>query len=226
MAVFAGPDIVNNGLALYLDAANSRSYSGSGTTWTDLSGNNRHATIIPRVTGYTFNSTYFTFPTGASTMQHAYVTSPIPTGALSWTTECVVRVPTIPGERHIFRTNGNFGCDLTPTNRLRFYMTSFNVETAFTANNTFFPNEWFFLTMTYDRSAQTQTVYKNGVQVGSNTHTTQYNISTATNIWFARNDLFQDGLGGDAALVKFYTRVLSTSEIRQNFESVRGRYGI
>ena len=39
-----GPKIVSEGLVLYLDAANSRSYSGSGTTWSDLSGN-----------GYDFN---------------------------------------------------------------------------------------------------------------------------------------------------------------------------
>ncbi len=226
MAVFSGPEIVSNGLAFHIDAANSLSYPGTGTNWLDLSGNNRHATIVPRVTGYTFNGNFFTFPAGVSPSQHAYVTSPIPTGALSWTVECIVRVPVIPGERHIFRTTGNFGCDLTPTNRLRFYMTNFDVEQSLTPTNSFFPNEWFFLTMTYNRDAQIQAVYKNGVLVGSRSHTVQYNISTGTNQWFARSDLFQDGLGGDAAMVKFYTRALSLLEIRQNFEAVRGRYGI
>jgi hypothetical protein len=32
MAVFAGPKIVDDGLVLYLDAANEKSYPGSGTT--------------------------------------------------------------------------------------------------------------------------------------------------------------------------------------------------
>ena len=32
---------VNNGLLLYLNAGNTSSYSGSGTTWNDLSGNNK-----------------------------------------------------------------------------------------------------------------------------------------------------------------------------------------
>ena len=38
--------LVTSGLILHLDSGNSSSYSGSGTTWTDLSGNNRNATLI------------------------------------------------------------------------------------------------------------------------------------------------------------------------------------
>jgi len=38
--------IVTTGLKLHLDAGNSNSYSGSGTTWTDLSGNGNNATLI------------------------------------------------------------------------------------------------------------------------------------------------------------------------------------
>ena len=45
MAGKVGPDISENGLVLYLDAGNRASYSGSGTTWTDLSGNSNTGTI-------------------------------------------------------------------------------------------------------------------------------------------------------------------------------------
>ena len=45
MGVFAGPNIVEDGLMLYLDAADPKSYPGSGTSWFDLSGNGRHATL-------------------------------------------------------------------------------------------------------------------------------------------------------------------------------------
>jgi len=38
--------VVTNGLVLALDAGISRSYSGIGTTWTDLSGNGKNATLI------------------------------------------------------------------------------------------------------------------------------------------------------------------------------------
>jgi hypothetical protein len=35
----------SNGALLYLDAGQSASYPGSGTTWTDLSGNGRNGTL-------------------------------------------------------------------------------------------------------------------------------------------------------------------------------------
>jgi len=53
MATTYNPRIVTNGLALYLDAANPQSYSGSGTTWTDLSRNGNNGTLT---NGPTFNS--------------------------------------------------------------------------------------------------------------------------------------------------------------------------
>lgn len=46
MAIYSGPEIVNNGLVLHLDAANTRCYPGSGTTLTDLSGNGKHAGYV------------------------------------------------------------------------------------------------------------------------------------------------------------------------------------
>jgi len=46
MSLSHSPSIVRNGLVLYLDAANSRSYPGTGTTWTDLSGNENNFTLF------------------------------------------------------------------------------------------------------------------------------------------------------------------------------------
>jgi hypothetical protein len=51
MAVYAGPDIVEDGLVLCLDAGNRRSYPGSGTLINDLSGNNNNGTLVNGV-GY------------------------------------------------------------------------------------------------------------------------------------------------------------------------------
>jgi len=41
----ANSNIINSGLVLHLDAGNTASYPGSGTTWTDLSGTNNHGTL-------------------------------------------------------------------------------------------------------------------------------------------------------------------------------------
>lgn len=54
MAINYNPRIVTNGLITYLDAANKKSYPGSGSTWYDLSGNGNHATTY----NVTYTSTY------------------------------------------------------------------------------------------------------------------------------------------------------------------------
>ena len=53
MSTRYNPSIVRDSLLLYLDAANTKSYPGSGTTWYDLSGNNKNPTLT---NGPTFNS--------------------------------------------------------------------------------------------------------------------------------------------------------------------------
>ena len=45
MATKYSPKIITNGLVLSLDAANNKSYPRSGTTWSDLSGNNNNGTL-------------------------------------------------------------------------------------------------------------------------------------------------------------------------------------
>ena len=45
MATRYSPKIVTDGLVLYLDAANSRSYPGTGTAWFDLTGRGNNAVL-------------------------------------------------------------------------------------------------------------------------------------------------------------------------------------
>ena len=53
MGAAAGPNVVEDGLILALDAGNAKSYPGSGTSWTDLSGNSNTGTLT---NGPTYNS--------------------------------------------------------------------------------------------------------------------------------------------------------------------------
>ena len=55
MGLAHSPRIVTDGLVLALDAGNTKSYPGSGTTWTDLSGNGRNATLY-NMDGANFDS--------------------------------------------------------------------------------------------------------------------------------------------------------------------------
>jgi len=61
MAGFAGPNIITDKLVLSLDAANTNSYAGIGTTWNDLSGEVDHATLVNSPTYSSNNRGYFDF---------------------------------------------------------------------------------------------------------------------------------------------------------------------
>ena len=54
MGLAHSPKIVTNGLVLCLDAGNTKSYPGSGTAWTDLSGRGNNGTLT---NGPTYSST-------------------------------------------------------------------------------------------------------------------------------------------------------------------------
>jgi hypothetical protein len=61
--VAPAPDgsLITEGLVLNLDAGNLSSYSGTGTTWTDLSGNGNHGTLVNSVTYNSSNQGFFVF---------------------------------------------------------------------------------------------------------------------------------------------------------------------
>jgi hypothetical protein len=57
MGLYRGPKIVRDGLVVALDAGGTRSYPGTGSVWTDLSGNNNDGTLI----GTVFNNGFLEF---------------------------------------------------------------------------------------------------------------------------------------------------------------------
>ena len=59
--VAAAPTIVTNGLILNLDASNTSSYPGTGTVWTDLSGQNNNGTLVNGVGYSSVNGGTLTF---------------------------------------------------------------------------------------------------------------------------------------------------------------------
>ena len=100
---------VTNGLVVYLDAGNPASYSGSGTTWYDLSGNGQDATFtgVP-----TWNAAgYFTgFDTFVYMTLNNSPYSVIPVGNASRTIIAAVETPSvITGLQHIFHYGSQAG---------------------------------------------------------------------------------------------------------------------
>ena len=63
-----GPPVVTSGLVLYLDAANRKSYSGTGNTWYDVSGKNYHATLF---NSPTYSPGFIKFRSATTNSQYA-----------------------------------------------------------------------------------------------------------------------------------------------------------
>ena len=242
MAIFSGPEIVNSGLVLHLDAANSRSYPGSGTAWYDISGLGNHFTLYnsPTLTnnGFSFdgtnqyaqcnNTTCGDFGTSSYTIEYAvkYI-SPTPSPY-----NCLLMkrtgITTIGGESWngwAHRVGGStfFVQDDNPgavqSNVIYF---SGNIT-----NNS--PNvSHYVATITRSGLGITVTIYLNNIQIATQTKTFvgTGNVSSATAMNIFRNPGELVYTPGNLYFTRMYNRALSAAEIKQNFEASRDRYGI
>lgn len=217
--------VVTNGLVLYLDAGNSASYSGSGTTWTDLSGNGNNLTAI---NSPTWNSSGF-FSTGATGYFSGAGSASIPTGNASYTMMVWLRLSPWAAVRGIISIGG-FGTT-NQSNALRtgdsalpgyFIHYWWGNDFSVTNNNAnLSAGSWFMVTAQFDGT--TRRVWANLTNIGSDTPS-GHNVTSST-VQIAKT-FSTEYLQGDVAVAQIYNRALSAAEITQNFNALRGRYGI
>jgi hypothetical protein len=244
MSVSGGPDLIQDGLVLCLDAANTKSYPGSGTVWTDLSRNGCNATLV---NGPIFNSTNGGAIGFDKTDDYAQIISNSP----------------------LFCTNGNWSCqvwcnpiDLGEGNFGRIFE---NVDQAGYSNNTILNDGWnlttngsfvangiqvsqvgttrtgnlnlffanFFTTYsTWYNIAVTTTgvvcrVYKNGVFFGTQNFSSAITTMVGRNVstYVGNRGALDRTFNGNIASVLVYpNKALSASEILQNYNATKGRF--
>jgi hypothetical protein len=220
MAFNYSPKIITDGLVLCLDAANNRSYPGSGTTWTDLSrgGNNGVLTNGPTFNGANGGSIVFDGTNdfidcgNASNLQ-------ITVGSIAaW-----VRTSTPGGSfRSIIAKQNAWGLFIAD-NILVTYDWG-NVATRSTGIN-IADNTWKYVTLTFTETLGTPSnnaiVYLNGNAVLT---TTVKNSNQSVNVQIAEANASQF-LNGNIATASVYNRVLSQIEIRQNYNATKTRFG-
>jgi hypothetical protein len=221
MAVFSGPEIVNNGLVLHLDAANQRSYSGSGTTWSDLSGNGNNGTLVNGV-GYSSNDKgTLTFDGINDEVQVPNSTSLNP---LNNTLICWVKSNTatwnatgpLMSKRSVFVMYPDVN---TRNVRYFYYLNNSWQFQMITASDI---TIWNMYACTWNGTAIT--AFLNGNQINSGNKTGPMS-TTDTNILYIGRDL-GSYLNGNIAQSMMYNRALTAEEIKQNFEALRGRYNV
>ena len=226
MGISGGPYIVrDSSLVLELDAADKNSYSGSGTTWNDLSGNNYSGSLI---NGPTFSTSYngtLVF-NGSSDYVQMQGSVPISSQTSNITME-VFFYKTGTGTNRIIFYNGissgptagyGFGtASDTTILGVSFAGVGFSVSASGIALNT-----WYHAVFT-NTAAGANTLYINGVSVATSTGTypaptvgsTKLSDSSPTNC-------FQ----GYIPIARLYHRILSATEVLQNYNAQKSRFNL
>jgi hypothetical protein len=223
------PKIVTSGLVLYLDGANRESYSGSGSTWTDLSGNGSNSTLVNSPTyngsnlGYlTFNGTtqYASVPHNSRLNNGSAITVEAWAYSTTWSTQTY---PFLVGkglneEWSIFYSSADAGQIGKFCWRIGLTNNTYSTTTA--ANN-----RWYHLVGVMSSSGQF--IYVNGaLEAGAASAAIPAGSSRALLIGAASNPTISNYMNGLISSVKVYNRALSSAEVSQNFNSLRGRYGV
>ena len=219
----------SNGALLYVDAGNTASYPGSGTTWTDLSGNTNNGTLV-NSPGFTNAgaASYLSFSgTGA---QYASTTAAKFNKTYTGKTVIVAARMTAGGFstgtfRGLFGTNGgtrNFNTYIYFTGSAFQIHYSAGGVSGFSNNLSLTTNQWFIVAVTQTTGGLVS-YYLNGQPVGTNTGITfiQYGANSGEYVALCDNYWY-----GDINMCAVYGRALSGDEIRQNFQSLRTRYGL
>jgi hypothetical protein len=218
MAGNVAPNTVTDGLVLYLDAANTKSYLSSSLTWIDISGNNNNGTLT---NGPTYTSTF-----GGSIVFDGVDDSVVSANAINITGSAARTI------NIWFRSTGTistrqalayFGSEAANgRSYIEIEGSQFKFNTgAVSFGGAVVANTWYNGAITFNGS--TLLVYLNGVQVNIGTPT----LNTGTgNLILGRFVTNVFPLTGNIAQFSLYNRTLTAQEILQNYNATKGRYGL
>ena len=232
MAFNYSPKIVTNGLVLCLDAGNVKSYVSGSTSWNDLTGNKNVGTLT---NGPTFNTgsggnivcdginDYIDCGDAASSIR----------GTQYFTVEIFGKKPSVGSDFHV----GAW----TATNRQGFFLQWYTDSTIyFGVNNNTTNSSRYSLTYTsnfnhivgvFDGTqaleANKSKIFVNGIQQNITTFLTCPTSVPSTQVNFYIGYLPNYGYGANiSAIVRVYNRALTATEILQNYNATKTRFGL
>ena len=233
MAFNYSPKVVTDGLVLYLDAANTKSYPGIGITWTDLSRSGNSSELK----GPTFNSGNGGSIVFDGTNDYVEIQNQIqfdqtdPFTLSSWVkssngiNELIINNENIVYTGYRLNINVNANIEIGLRN-------SISDDIAIETLNRIYANTWYHIVGTYDgtRNVSGMKIYINGVEEDTNTISNTLTSSTLSNqqtlLGIRRLSPPSDPLRGNIANVQIYNRALSTIEITQNYNATKTRFGL
>lgn len=234
MSVFAGPDIVYENLILNLDAGNAKSFTGSGTTWYNVVGGNN--AFLSNSPTYESNNNGVLVFDGVNQYASVDIANTFTTYSQQITFETWVYIPTdatwtngyyggiitrgnYDGSHGLWRTNSN--------NQISAYFRQRDVYDVQQSVTIIERDTWYQLVGIWTGAGSQ--LYVNGVLVDSDDRTM---LDTESDVPFeiGRNTAAGGAAGnyfnGKIASIKLYDSALSPSEVQQNFNALRGRFGL
>jgi len=229
MALAHSPRIVTDGLVLALDAGHTKSYPGSGTTWTDLSGQGNNGTLANGPTYNSGNGGYIKFD--------------------GTDDDCdLLSIPPVNGNEITFSV-WNYGIDSRQSSIIWLSGSSgirmLQVHLPWTSNVVYFDagdgvggydrinktasnseyQGWHHWVFTKNATNGTMYIYLDGSLWHSGTGKTRTigTPDTIRSIGSAGNNNYHRGYISNLQL---YNRELSLTEVKQNFNALRGRFSI
>ena len=233
MALAHSPRIVTDGLVLALDAGNPKSYPGTGTTWSDLSGNGNNAVLTNGPIYNSSNGGSIAFD-GADDYTRITNNATINFSTNSFSLNCWVKTDQTGSTRMII-SKGNSDA-INGGKAYNLYLGNGGTTWLFGVwrggdNNSVGSTQfvqigtWVNLVGVYDSVQGTQRLYANTNLIGSATRTAG-DISVANDLFVGAGANGGGVWDGNISQVSIYNRALTASEIQQNFNALRGRYGI
>jgi hypothetical protein len=232
MGLNHSPKIVTNGLIFCLDAKNIKSYPGSGATWLNAAG---RADMLATLTGSpTYNTNgYFSFN---GTTQYAKRLIPTVTFGNSsnisynvWFRQTSTSAGGIVRPISLTSVIASYTLmQLSVESNSLTFSTSKNLGAGFDFTTGYaipFNGTWVNASISHTFGGPVY-IYVNGSLI----YTTTNNTSIATGPYsyyeIGQNETTFDFFGGDIAYVSYYDIALTTAEVQQNFNAIRGRFGI
>jgi hypothetical protein len=238
MSYSNGPRIVTDGLILYLDAANSKSYPGTGTLWNDLSGNNNTGTLTNGPTFSSANKGSIVFD-GSDDVVNGTIAGSIFAGNFTqsaWVYKLNanqiwqgVFTNSSPQTNNTYLMTFGNGSVTAPFNSVGANQVGVAENGIFLDIGTHI-NKWLYIIMTKSSSTLNIYCYKDGSLL-QNSGTITWNggnFATTNNYQLARH--WSAGgvipLQGNISQVSIYNRALSPNEVSQNYNATKGRYSL
>ena len=224
------PSIITTGALLYVDAGQTSSYPGTGTTWTDLSGNTNNATLVSPNFTSAGAASYFTF-NGLGSNYASTTASKFNTTYTGKTVFVAARMTAVLAGAY----RGLFGTNDGASSRRNFNTYIYSPSTGvyqihysaggvggLSNNLSLTTNQWFTLAVTHTTGGLVS-YYLNGQPAGTNTGITftQYTSNAGEYVALCDNYWY-----GDIGVCAVYGRALTAEEMLQNHNAVKTRYGI